>query len=63
VNFDLLSAVVTAVSFVCFLGIMVWAYSRSARKGFDEASLLPFQEDERMGDSTVSNSRTQGGQS
>jgi cytochrome c oxidase cbb3-type subunit 4 len=62
VDFDFLSAVITAVSFVCFIGIMVWAYSRSARKGFEEAELLPFQEDEQPG-GTISNSRTQGFQS
>jgi len=28
------------------LGIAIWAYSGRARKGFDEAALLPFSEDE-----------------
>jgi cytochrome c oxidase cbb3-type subunit IV len=61
-GFDLLSAVVTAISFACFIGIMVWAYSKSAAKGFEEAELLPFQEDEQPG-GTISNSRPQGFQS
>ncbi|MBT9496084.1 MULTISPECIES: cbb3-type cytochrome c oxidase subunit 3 [Zoogloea] len=38
--------VLTVLALVCFLGITIWAYSGRARKGFDEAALLPFSEDE-----------------
>lgn len=39
-------AVITVLVVVCFIGITLWAYSGRARKGFDEAALLPFSEDE-----------------
>lgn len=39
--------VVTVLGFLCFLGICLWAYSKRARKGFEEAAQLPFTEDER----------------
>jgi len=35
----------TVASFLVFLGIVVWAYSRDARRGFDEASRIPFLDD------------------
>ncbi|MBS0355312.1 MAG: cbb3-type cytochrome c oxidase subunit 3 [Proteobacteria bacterium] len=38
--------VVTVLGFVCFICISLWAYSGRARKGFDEAALLPFGEDD-----------------
>jgi cytochrome c oxidase cbb3-type subunit 4 len=31
---------------VCFFSILVWAFSSRAKKGFDEAALLPFSDDE-----------------
>ena len=38
--------VVTVLGLVCFVAITLWAYSGRARKGFDEAALLPFSEDD-----------------
>ncbi|MBC7597487.1 MAG: cbb3-type cytochrome c oxidase subunit 3 [Polaromonas sp.] len=35
----------TLASFVTFIGIMVWAYSRKNAKDFDEAAHLPFEQD------------------
>jgi len=35
----------TLASFVTFIGIMVWAYSRKNAKDFDEAAHLPFDQD------------------
>jgi cytochrome c oxidase cbb3-type subunit 4 len=35
----------TVVSFLVFLAIIAWAYSRGAKKGFDEAALLPFRDE------------------
>jgi cytochrome c oxidase cbb3-type subunit 4 len=32
----------TVISFVVFVGIAVWAYSRRRRRDFDEAANLPF---------------------
>ena len=39
-------AVVTVLALVCFIAITLWAFSSRARKGFDEAALLPFSEDD-----------------
>ena len=45
---NILRIAVTVVGFACFLGICFWAYSRHARKGFDEAAMLPFTDEEDM---------------
>lgn len=39
-------AVLTVAGLVCFIAITLWAFSSRARKGFDEAALLPFSEDD-----------------
>lgn len=36
----------TVLGLLCFLGICVWAYSKRARAGFDEAAQLPFTDDD-----------------
>ena len=36
---------VTLVSFVTFVGIMVWAWSRRNAASFEEAAQLPFMQD------------------
>ncbi|NMG74535.1 cbb3-type cytochrome oxidase subunit 3 [Aromatoleum diolicum] len=36
----------TVLGLTCFLGICFWAYSKSARAGFEEAALLPFTDDD-----------------
>lgn len=41
---DLRSAV-TVVSLVTFVGIIVWAWSRRNKADFDEAAMLPFQDE------------------
>jgi cytochrome c oxidase cbb3-type subunit 4 len=38
-------AVLTLLGFLGFIGIVAWAYSKSARKGFKEASELPFADE------------------
>jgi cytochrome c oxidase cbb3-type subunit IV len=35
----------TLASFVIFLGIAWWAYSRRNRERFDEAARIPFEQD------------------
>ena len=39
----------TVLSFAVFAAILVWAYSGRARRGFEEAARLPFDEDARDG--------------
>ncbi|MEW6693798.1 Cbb3-type cytochrome oxidase component FixQ [Tepidimonas thermarum] len=38
-----LRAIVTVLSFVSFVGIWVWAWSRKNRERFEEAAQLPFR--------------------
>ena len=40
-----LRIVATLASFVTFIGILVWAFSRRHAKDFEEASRLPFEWD------------------
>lgn len=35
----------TLASFAAFVGIWVWAWSRSNRAGLEEAGRIPFQQD------------------
>jgi len=37
-------AAFTVITFITFVGIVIWAYSKSARSGFDEAERLPLDE-------------------
>jgi cytochrome c oxidase cbb3-type subunit 4 len=44
-DINLLRSAATVLSFVAFLGIVWWAYSRHNRARFDEAAALPFKSD------------------
>jgi len=46
-NFDVntLRAMATVLSFITFIGIVVWAYSRRNAADFEEAARLPFEQD------------------
>ncbi|MGD8958057.1 MAG: cbb3-type cytochrome c oxidase subunit 3 [Chromatiaceae bacterium] len=35
----------TVVLMIAFIGIVIWAYSKRRKKGFDEAANLPFADD------------------
>jgi cytochrome c oxidase cbb3-type subunit 4 len=39
---DVLRTIVTVLAFTAFVGVVLWAYGRGSRRGFDEASRLPF---------------------
>ena len=39
-------SIMTVLVVICFVAITAWAYSSKARKGFDEAALLPFSDDD-----------------
>lgn len=38
-------SVVTVVSFLTFIGIVAWAWSKRNQSSFEEAAQLPFKED------------------
>ena len=40
--YSILASISTVVSFVLFLGIVHWAYSRRRREAFAEAAQAPF---------------------
>ena len=44
-DINLLRSVVTLISFVVFIGIVIWAWSRRNQARFDEAANLPFEQD------------------
>ncbi|MEZ5702075.1 MAG: cbb3-type cytochrome c oxidase subunit 3 [Burkholderiaceae bacterium] len=44
-DINFLRSAVTVISFVTFLGIVAWAWSRRNKAGFDEAAQLPFQDE------------------
>jgi cytochrome c oxidase cbb3-type subunit 4 len=36
----------TVLAFLCFIGIVLWAYSGRTKRRFEEAANLPFTEDD-----------------
>lgn len=44
-DINTLRIVTTLASFAIFIGITVWAFSRRNRERFEEAALLPFEQD------------------
>ena len=44
-DINILREIATVASFVTFIGIWGWAWSRSRQAGFDEASRIPLQQD------------------
>lgn len=45
-DINFLRALITFISFLVFLGIVIWAYARRNRARFDEAAALPFALDD-----------------
>jgi len=43
---NVLRSVMTLISFLVFLGIVVWAWKGRRREAFDAAAQLPFVDDE-----------------
>ena len=41
-DINILRSVITAFSFVLFIGIFIWAYRPTRKTEFDEAAQLPF---------------------
>ena len=53
-------SVLTLLALLCFLGICAWAYSKSAKKGFDEAAQLPFTDEDPPVGQTSDGQRKEG---
>ncbi len=41
--------IVTVVSFLCFIGIVLWAFSSHRSKSFEEAAQTPFLDEDNAG--------------
>ena len=40
-----LRSIITVLTFLMFVGIVWWAYSSHRKTAFDEAAMLPFEDD------------------
>jgi len=56
--FNVLSSVLTVVTFATFIGIVVWAYSRRRREAFTQAANAPFALPEDAAAPTTSKRRS-----
>jgi cytochrome c oxidase cbb3-type subunit 4 len=43
-DYAISGSIYTVVVFVCFIGIVIWAYSKKSKTGFDEAAQIIFDE-------------------
>ena len=49
-DINIIREAVTVVSFIIFMGILLWAYGKSSKRGFDEAARIPFEENDEFAD-------------
>ena len=45
-DFGLIQAIWTIVVMIVFPGIVIWAWSKKRKKDFDEAAMIPFDDEE-----------------
>lgn len=45
-------SIITVISMLTFIGIVLWAYSVRRKNDFDEAAMLPFNEEDDLNKST-----------
>lgn len=45
IDINTLRGLATVFTMIAFLGISLWAYSSKRKDAFDEAAMLPFQDD------------------
>ena len=46
VDINVYRSLITVLGLLCFIGICVWAWSKHAKSGFDEAARLPLSDDD-----------------
>jgi cytochrome c oxidase cbb3-type subunit 4 len=49
-DINIIREAVTVVSFIIFMGILLWAYGKGSKRGFDEAARIPFEENDEFAD-------------
>jgi len=45
-------SIITVISMLTFIGIVLWAYSVHRKNDFDEAAMLPFNEEDDLNKTT-----------
>ena len=45
-------SIITVISMLTFIGIVLWAYSARRKNDFDEAAMLPFNEEDDLNKTT-----------
>ena len=45
-------SIITVISMLTFIGIVFWAYSARRKNDFDEAAMLPFNEEDDLNKTT-----------
>ncbi|WP_339460552.1 cbb3-type cytochrome oxidase subunit 3 [Pseudomonas sp. EA_105y_Pfl2_R69] len=48
----------TAIVFIAFIGVVLWAYSSKRKSSFDEAANLPFADDPKPQERDAQSSRS-----
>ncbi|WP_158770045.1 MULTISPECIES: cbb3-type cytochrome c oxidase subunit 3 [unclassified Paraglaciecola] len=46
-DYAITGTIFTLVVFIVFIGIVIWAYSKKSKKGFDEAANLIFADEDK----------------
>jgi cytochrome c oxidase cbb3-type subunit 4 len=49
-DINLVRETVTVLSFIIFMGILLWAYGKGSQRGFEEAARIPFEEPDEFGE-------------
>ena len=55
--YSIVSIATTVLTFLAFLGIVAWAYSRGSKQAFDEAANAPFALPEESDESSGGNDK------
>ncbi len=61
-DYSILGSISTVVSFVTFVGIVLWAYSRHRKPAFDAAAMAPFALPDEMPGASSGESQQRGRQ-
>ena len=57
-DINTLRSIATVLAFIAFMAIIVWAFSKNSKRGFEEAANLPFADDEDMPSTTSAEKKT-----
>ncbi len=49
-DINIVREAVTVISFLIFMGILLRAYGTGSKRGFDQAAMIPFEDDDAPAD-------------